>query len=186
MVYQSPDSTGASGTVPHVVAGIDTMRRRLTAILGEQLAGAGITLRGSHGRILSLIAADGSRPADLAHGWISKQAIGQRIGELRRLGLVSVEPDADDRRATVVRRTPAGDRLLTELNRVIADIERELSSEVGEDRYRVFRDVLDELVADRVPPVASASPSERPGGSAPGAPPKGHRRHRNDVPTAAT
>jgi DNA-binding MarR family transcriptional regulator len=73
--------------------------------------------------------------------------VGKRISEMAEAGLVSVEPDPDDRRATIVRRTAEGDRLRSVANEQIAEIEANLAAEVGAERYRVFRDVLDELAA---------------------------------------
>ncbi len=147
------DERGASPPVPHVVAGVDALQRRIGGALTERLTAMRIALRGSHGRILSLVGPDGTRPSVLAQGWVSKQAIGQRISELQELGLVTVHQDPDDRRATVVRRTSEGDRVLTRLTEGIADLERELRDEVGSSRYDVFREVLDELVTDHLPPA---------------------------------
>ena len=149
MVYQRR----ASSTVPHVVAGVEALQRRIGEALSERLTTMRISLRGSHGRILSLIGPDGTRPSVLAEGWVSKQAIGQRIRELQELGLVTVQQDPHDRRATVVRRTLHGDHVLTQLAEGIADFERELRDEVGSARYDVFREVLDELVGDHLPPA---------------------------------
>ena len=149
MVYQSH----ISPPVPHVVAGVDALQRRIGEALAQRLTTMRIALRGSHGRILSLVGPDGTRPSVLAQGWVSKQAIGQRIRELHELGLVTVEPDPDDRRATVVRRTPEGDRMLARLVEGIADFERELRDQVGPERYDMFRAVLDELVRDHLPPA---------------------------------
>lgn len=147
IVYQNRDQN----PVPHVVAGVDALQRRIGEALTKRLTTVGIALRGSHGRILDLIGPDGTRPSVLAQGWVSKQAIGQRIRELQELELVTVEPDLDDRRATVVRRTPKGDRILAQLAKGIVDFERQLRDEVGSARYEVFREVLDELVVDHLP-----------------------------------
>jgi DNA-binding MarR family transcriptional regulator len=147
MVYQNRTSS----PVPHVVAGADALQRRIGEALTERLAAMRLAVRGSHGRILSLIEPDGTRPSVLAQGWISKQAIGQRVRELQELGLVTVQRDPHDRRATVVRRTSEGDRVLTHLTEGIADVERELRHEVGAARYDVFREVLDQLVRDHLP-----------------------------------
>ena len=149
MVYQEPPPT----RVPHVVAGVDALQRRIGEALTERLTVMRIALRGSHGRILSLIGPEGTRPSVLAQGWVSKQAIGQRLGELQELGLVTVQQDPHDRRANVVRRTSEGDRVLAQLDEGIADFERGLRTEVGSERYDVFRDVLDELVRDHLPPA---------------------------------
>lgn len=149
MVYQRTSSS----PVPHVVAGVDALQRRIGEALTKRLTAMRIELRGSHGRILSLIGPDGTRPSVLAQGWVSKQAIGQRVRELEELGLVTAQQDPDDRRATVVRRTPEGDHVLTQLAEGIADFERELRDEVGSARYDIFREVLDELVSDHLPPA---------------------------------
>ena len=154
MVYQSSPAS----SVPHVVAGVEALQRRIGAALATRLAVMRISLRGSHGRILSLIGPDGTRPSVLAQGWVSKQAIGQRIRELQELGLVTVRQDPDDRRATVVRRTSTGDHVLAQLAEGIADFERELRDEVGSGRYEVFREVLDELVRDHLPPALDQGP----------------------------
>jgi DNA-binding MarR family transcriptional regulator len=149
MVYQPR----TDAPVPHVVAGVDALQRRIGEALTTRLAAMRISLRGSHGRILSLIGPDGTRPSVLAVGWVSKQAIGQRIRELQELGLVTARQDPDDRRATIVRRTAKGDHVLAQLADGIADFERELRDEVGSTRYDVFREVLDELVRDHLPPA---------------------------------
>ncbi len=141
--------------MPHVVAGVSALQRRIDESLTVRLAGMGFALRGSHGRILQLIEREGVRPATLARGWISKQAIGQRIRELQALGLVVVEHDPNDRRATVVRRTPQGDEVLAQLTTGIVGFERELRDQVGAERYGTFCDVLEELVADHLPPTTS-------------------------------
>jgi DNA-binding MarR family transcriptional regulator len=62
-------------------------------------------------------------------------------------GLVTVEPDPNDGRAYIVRRTPAGDRTLALVLVELAAVEAELAGEVGERRYRTFRAVLHELAA---------------------------------------
>ena len=104
-------------------------------------------MRASHARLLHLVPPEGARPSELAQGWISKQAVGQRLREMVEGGLVTVEPDPHDGRASVVRRTPEGDRTLTLVLRELAELEVELAREVGERRYRTFRAVLDELAA---------------------------------------
>ena len=146
---------------PHVFASVDTLMARLGAELGAR-RGDGVRLRSSHGRILTLLAPDGTRPARLAEGWISKQAIAMRIQELVAMGLVVVERDPADRRSTVARRTPAGDEVRTRTLDALDDVERALREEVGDDRYETFRSVLDQLAWPAAPPllVERARPSE--------------------------
>jgi DNA-binding MarR family transcriptional regulator len=121
--------------------------RRLGAAMASRMARHGVVMRGSHARLLHLVPPDGARPSELAQGWISKQAIGQRIQEMRKAGLVTVEPDPHDGRANVVRRTPEGDRTMALVLRELAALETELAAKVGERRYQTFRSVLHELAA---------------------------------------
>jgi len=140
-------------TFPHLFAALDTFQTGLGAMLAARREAVGVRLRGSHGRILHLLAPEGTRPARLAEGWISKQAIGKRIKELVDAGVVEVVPDPDDRRATLVRRTPEGDAVMGRAWSAIEDIEAELREQVGEERWDVFRGVLDELAWRWAPPL---------------------------------
>lgn len=108
--------------------------------------------RGSQGRILHLLPDDGARPTDLAAGgWITKQAIGQRVRELEEAGLVTTDPDPSDGRAVIVRRTREGNLLAAEILDTIAEVERSWADQVGQERYATFRAVLDELGGDHAP-----------------------------------
>ena len=114
--------------------------------MGARTSRIGFELRGSEGRILDLVRAKGTRPTVLAEGaWITKQAIGKRIRDLEARGLVQLDPDPDDGRAVLVHRTAEGERVRTVIGEQIADLERELREQVGDERYRIFREVLDEL-----------------------------------------
>lgn len=138
---------------PHVVAAIEAIMRRTETDLGALREERNIPItRGSHGRILQLLPPEGARPTDLADGgWVTKQAIGQRVRELEELGLVRTHPDPDDGRAVIVRRTARGDRVDTQLQAVIEELEHAWSDQVGTDRYGIFRAVLDELGAAHAP-----------------------------------
>lgn len=136
---------------PHLLAALDTFEARIADALVERAPLVGVRLRGSHGRILHLLGPAGTRPSQLAEGWISKQAVGMRVQELVRMGLVVVEPDPADRRASLVRRTPEGDGVRDRTLAVAHDIERQLRDEIGAERYDAFRLVLDELAWPRAP-----------------------------------
>jgi DNA-binding MarR family transcriptional regulator len=151
-------------TSPNVLAAVEWLTRRIAEDVRalRQTRHVPIT-RGSQGLILHLLPEDGARPTELADGrWISKQAIGQRVRELIDLGLVRTDPDPTDRRAVIVRRTPAGDRVAAHLRRAIADLERSWARQVGEDRYATFRAVLDELGADHAPTLLHQHPEQPP------------------------
>ena len=131
----------------HVLATMTLVERRLGEEMAARMAPHGVAMRGSHARLLHLVPPDGARPSELAQGWISKQAVGQRIQEMLEAGLVTVEPDPQDGRASIIRRTPEGDRAMELVLRELATLEAELAAEVGQRRYRTFRAVLDELAA---------------------------------------
>lgn len=136
---------------PHLLAALDSFQAAVGAGLAARTELVGVRLRGSHGRILHLIEPDGSRPTRLAEGWISKQAVGKRVQELVRLGLVAVEPDPADGRATVVRRTAEGDAVRDRILSAVRDLEAELRGQVGAARWDAFRAVLDELAWSHAP-----------------------------------
>jgi DNA-binding MarR family transcriptional regulator len=132
----------------HVFAHLDQLSRRgqrdTTRLFdsAEPIPG----LRGSIGRILSLVPPEGARQTALADGaWITKQSLGERIREMEQLGWVTTDTDPDDRRAHLVHRTERGERVLAAAEATIAAMEAEWSAEVGADRYIVFRSVLAEL-----------------------------------------
>lgn len=129
----------------HVLALLDGFQCRLARELAGRMHGTGI-LRGSEGRILGLIEPDGTRPTTLAQGsWVTKQAISKRVRELEERGLVAVAPDPEDGRAVLVHRTAAGERVKTATEERIAALEGDFADEVGEERWKIFREVLAEL-----------------------------------------
>jgi DNA-binding MarR family transcriptional regulator len=131
---------------PHLLASLDLLMARLGSGMRRRTERAGLMIRGSEARLLHLIEPEGTRQTDLADGaWITKQAIGKRIRDMEGRGLVSVGADPADRRATLVRRTAAGDAVRTTTRAMVRDLEDELAGIVGIDRYRVFRAVADEL-----------------------------------------
>ena len=139
-------------SVPHLLAGMEGLQRRIGDALAQRIGPVEPGLRGSQGRILSLIGLQGTRPTVLADGaWITKQAMGKHIHDLEARGLVTVEADPTDGRAIVVRRTAEGDRVMRFIQTQIADLERELIEVVGQERYLDFRSVLDELAAGYLP-----------------------------------
>lgn len=132
----------------HVLATLSLVERRLGEAMAARMAPHEAVMRGSHARVLHLLPAEGARPSELAQGWISKQAVGKRIEEMVEAGFVTVEPDPNDGRASIVRRTADGDRTLALTMRELAGLEAQLAQKVGERRYRTFRAVLDELASE--------------------------------------
>ena len=62
-------------------------------------------------------------------------------------GWLDVTDDPADRRARIVRRTPAGDDLVRAIRDLLAVVEERWSDEVSAERYAVFRSVLAELAS---------------------------------------
>lgn len=130
----------------HVFAALEQFRRRADHDMAGLAASFAKPLRGSHGRLLSLIPEDGIRPSEIAaDAWITKQAVGTRLREMEEMGWITTSPDPADRRAILVKRTAAGTRIRRAARRAIATLEEEWAAAVGADRYRTFREVLDEL-----------------------------------------
>lgn len=144
----------------HVLDAVEWFMRRLEAEHAAHLEESDEpAIRGSQGRILHMLPKDGARATDLASGgWITKQAIGQRVQELEEMGLVVTEPDPADGRARIVRRTEAGDRVEAGLTPPIDAMEARWAEEVGQERYAIFRTVLDELGAAHAPALFGREP----------------------------
>ena len=139
-----------SSSSAHVFVHLDQLARRGQRVVRRLFDAAEPVpgLRGSIGRILSLVPPEGARPTTLADGaWITKQSLGERIREMERLGWVMTDADPVDKRAHLVHRTELGDRVLATVERTIAAMEAEWSAKVGADRYTVFRSVLAELAS---------------------------------------
>jgi DNA-binding MarR family transcriptional regulator len=103
-------------------------------------------LRPSHFRLLSHVPSTGITITELASALhMTKQGVGQFVTQLQGTGHLEVNADGDDRRRRVVRRTPRGDRLVLEVDSTIAAMEHHWQQQVGAQRYRAFRQVLEDI-----------------------------------------
>jgi DNA-binding MarR family transcriptional regulator len=91
-------------------------------------------IREGHGCVFGFIDVEhGSRLTDLAErAGLTKQAVGEAVAELERLGYVERVLDPRDRRAKIIKPTPRGIEVITTGRRVFAEIEREWAEQVGE------------------------------------------------------
>jgi DNA-binding MarR family transcriptional regulator len=106
-------------------------------------------LRQSHFRVVSSVPDGGVSITELAERVrMTKQGCGQFVTQLVETGHLVVEADPDDRRVRKVRRTAQGRRLLVAVRKRNLRIEQDWADVVGERRYRVFRQVLEELAMD--------------------------------------
>jgi DNA-binding MarR family transcriptional regulator len=128
-------------------------------------------------RLLPHLSTEGIRPTVLARRVeVSKQAVGQALGDLESRGFVEMVPDPDDGRARLVRLTPAGLAAFDHGRGVLAFYEAALAARVGQTRIDTLRDtlsrvlpVLAEWVAGEAPQRAPARASGRGGAGTDGA-----------------
>jgi DNA-binding MarR family transcriptional regulator len=105
-----------------------------------------IALRPSQLRVVGMVPEDGITVTDLADRvGMTKQGIGQFVGQLVDDGYLTVEVHPEDRRVRVVRRTPLGEQASRQLGLVLADLETRWAQRIGTRNYRQFRAVLDRL-----------------------------------------
>lgn len=110
---------------------------RLAAIPGAP------PVRPAHTRLFPHLSFTGLRVTTLARRLgVSKQAVAPLIAELVGWGLVEQAPDPNDRRAILVRFTPQGLAALTHGLGLLAEVEAEITQEVGPERAAIFREVL--------------------------------------------
>lgn len=105
-------------------------------------------IRQGHGCVFRFIHEGGSRLTDLAESsGLSKQAVGEVVDDLEKLGYVERAQDPQDGRAKVIRLTQRGaDAHLTALQ-IFGDIERDWAERYGAERVATMRALLEEIAA---------------------------------------
>ena len=111
------------------------------------LADAGFDdLRPAHTAVFQHIEAGGSRLTDLAErAQITKQSMGYLIDYLEQRGYLERRPDPSDRRAALISLTDRGWEQVRAALKIIATIEEEWASELGQPRMQQLRELLGEL-----------------------------------------
>lgn len=108
----------------------------------------GLTL--AHTNLLAHLDVSGTRITTLAEQvGVSKQAIGNLVGELEAKGYVRREVDSHDRRAAVITYTVAGRKFLQDAHEVKREIEAEYTATLGEAGFQELRNLLTLLVRSR-------------------------------------
>jgi DNA-binding MarR family transcriptional regulator len=104
-------------------------------------------IRPAHGCVFGFIErAGGVRLTALAdRSGLTKQAVGEAVADLERLGYVERVPDPRDGRAKIIRLSDRGREAAAAAEGIFADIERRFASEVGDERFEEFRDTLRRL-----------------------------------------
>jgi len=89
------------------------------------------------------IALEGTRPSELAKRLgVSKQAVGQLVGELEAMGTVERRPDPDDGRAKRVVFTEHGLQSILQGLEHLRRVEAELAEAIGKDTMGSLREAL--------------------------------------------
>jgi DNA-binding MarR family transcriptional regulator len=88
------------------------------------------------------------RPGEVADlAGLSKQAVNDTLGELERAGYIERHPDPADGRARIVRLTERGRELQRAAHETSRTLERSWSESLGEERFAVLRETLQEMIA---------------------------------------
>lgn len=115
----------------------------------SRLAVEAPALRPSQLRVLEWLPDDGLTISELAQcAEMTTQGCGQFVRQLEALGMVEVSVADHDARARVVRITVAGREALARAATVLAACDEAWAAQVGPERWRVFREVLEEIASD--------------------------------------
>jgi DNA-binding MarR family transcriptional regulator len=134
------------------LAAIDKLRGRI-AEAGHP------DIREGHGCVFGFIDIDkGSRLTDLAaSAGFTKQAVGEAVTELERLGYVTRVPDPLDGRAKIIQLTDRGLDAVIKGRRIFAEIERDWAEQIGPELLASFREAATRIAAlEGVPTEVSA------------------------------
>ena len=112
--------------------------------LVEELNAAGFDdLRLPHMAVLQFPGPDGVRPGTLAErAGMSKQAMNQLLKSLEALGYLVRSDAPDEGRARIVRVTVRGRAAYATIHRILRDIERDWSAELGAVRFAELKRLL--------------------------------------------
>ena len=114
--------------------------------LRARLAREAPELRPSQLRVLEWLPTEGLTISELAESAeMTTQGCGQFVRQLAGLGMVEVAVADHDARARRVRITPAGRDALARAMAVLRACDEAWADRVGPERYRVFREVLEEV-----------------------------------------
>lgn len=91
----------------------------------------------------------GTRATEIAkRADITKQSVGELIGQLEEIGLIERIPDPDDKRARIVHFTTAGLAWLESFEIAIKQAEDEMRKELGATSFRLLKQGLAQFGAD--------------------------------------
>jgi DNA-binding MarR family transcriptional regulator len=128
---------------------LDDLAGNSFAQFHRRLKEAGHTdIRQGHGCVFRFIHQGGSRLTELAESsGLSKQAVGEVVDDLEKLGYVERAQDPNDGRAKVIRLTESGAEAQRTALEIFADIERDFEERYGAERVATMRKLLEEIAA---------------------------------------
>jgi DNA-binding MarR family transcriptional regulator len=104
-------------------------------------------IRRAHTALFPHVDRQGTRLTELARRLgITKQAVGQLVGDLEQMGVLERADDPLDGRAKLVRFTDRGLRALEHGLHILRGIELEIEARIGRRRMRELHQTLGELV----------------------------------------
>lgn len=107
----------------------------------ESVGHGGLSL--SHITITRNLDLSGTRATELARrADITKQSVGELIGQIEQLGLVERKPDPHDRRAKIICFTPAGLNWLNAFRSALETAEREMEQQLGSTLFTQLHKAL--------------------------------------------
>jgi DNA-binding MarR family transcriptional regulator len=126
------------------------LRAPLQAIRARMLDGVAAAgyhdIGAAHFNILQHPTPEGLRPSEVAaRAQMTKQAANRLIRHLERRGYLTLEPDASDQRARILRLTEKGRALIAIIRAVVEEVEAEWSQRLGRHRFETLRGLLREL-----------------------------------------
>lgn len=142
------DTQATTAQMP-LVALLERAQKLVLAELHDRLSQAGLAnIRDAHGCVFGNIQPEGSRLTELAErAGITKQAVGEAVADLERLGYVDRIPDPADGRAKIIRLTETGREAQSFGFDVMQGIERRWADQHGEERMTATRELLERVVA---------------------------------------
>jgi DNA-binding MarR family transcriptional regulator len=107
-------------------------------------------IRPGHGCVFGNIEPEGTRLTELAaRAECTKQAVGEAVTDLERLGYVERIPDPSDRRAKIVRLSELGREAQGLGLRLLAEVERDWAERFGEEAVAALRSMLEDVAFSR-------------------------------------
>lgn len=105
-------------------------------------------IRPAHTQVFASLPLDGARLTTLAErAGITKQSMASLVAELEKLGYLERMPDPSDARATWIRFSTKGMRMLADASETTAEVKRFYAQKIGKKRVDELERTLADLVA---------------------------------------